>query len=61
MVIELDGSQHHTFEGKEHDKKRAEFFNEYGVIVLRINNIEVTRNFKDVCKYIDALVKTRIK
>jgi very-short-patch-repair endonuclease len=61
MIIELDGSQHHSLERKDYDEKRTAFFNEYGVIVLRINNSEVNRNFDDVCKYIDGLVKTRIR
>ena len=59
MIIELDGSQHHSLEREDYDEKRTAFFNEYGVIVLRINNSEVNRNFDDVCKYIDGLVKTR--
>ena len=60
LIIELDGSQHHTIESEEYDEKRTLFFNEYGVTVLRINNSDINRNFNEVCKYIDGLIKTRI-
>ena len=60
LVIELDGSQHYTPEAKEYDQVRTRFFEEYGIYVLRINNLEVVRNFDGVCKYVDKIVKQRL-
>ncbi len=57
LVIELDGSGHYTPEGREHDKIRTEFLEEYGVTVIRILNSEIERNFEGVCLYIDRLVR----
>ena len=57
LVIELDGAQHYTEEGKQYDEKRTEFLENYGLKVVRIPNVNVTRDFKRVCEYIDDLVK----
>ena len=56
MVIELDGSQHYTPEAKEYDEDRTVFLREYGIKVIRINNMEINQNFDGVCRYIDKLV-----
>ena len=56
MVIELDGSQHYTPEAKKYDDDRTIFLQEYGIKVIRINNMEINRNFDGVCRYIDKLV-----
>ena len=56
MVIELDGSQHYTPEAKEYDEDRTVFLREYGIKVVRINNMEINQNFDGVCRYIDKLV-----
>ena len=57
IVIELDGSQHFEDKGLEKDIARTEFLEEYGLIVIRIPNNEISRNFRGVCEYIDAMVK----
>ena len=57
LVIELDGSQHYTEEGIEYDKERTAFLAQYKIKVIRISNLDVLRNFKDVCEYIDGVVK----
>ena len=57
LVIELDGSQHYSDEGKVHDSERTEALEkEYGVKVVRFTNVEVMQNFKGVCLHIDKLV-----
>ena len=61
LVIELDGSQHYDPEAKLYDEERTEFFNGYDIEVVRINNLEITRNFRGVCLYIDKIVKRRMK
>lgn len=58
LVIEIDGSQHYSEENIQYDKKRSAYFSEYGIIVIRIQNIQINTNFCDVCEYIDSVVKT---
>ena len=57
MIIELDGSQHYTTEGKEEDKERTDFLEKYGLKIIRISNMDVNRNFEGVCVYIDKMVR----
>ena len=61
LVIELDGSQHYDPEAKLYDEERTEFLKGYDIEVIRINNLEITRNFRGVCLYIDKIVKRRMK
>ena len=56
LVIELDGSGHYTAEGKQYDKERTAFLEEYGISVIRIPNTEIHENFRGVCDYIDYFV-----
>ena len=58
LVIEIDGSQHYSEENIQYDKKRSAYFAEYGIIAIRIQNIQINTNFCDVCEYIDSIVKT---
>ncbi len=57
LVVELDGSGHYTREGIEYDNQRTEFLEEYGLTVVRIPNTEINTNFREVCEYIDKIVK----
>ena len=57
LVIELDGSGHYTKEGIEYDKQRTAFLEEYGLQVLRIPNTEINKNCRNICEYIDGVVK----
>ena len=57
IAIEIDGSQHYTDEGLEHDQIRTENISDRGITVIRIPNNEVDNNFKAVCKYIDNEIK----
>ena len=59
LVIELDGSQHYTEEGKKKDKARTEGFKKYGILVLRFSNSDVDKNFDGVCYMIDKVIKER--
>ena len=56
LVIELDGSGHYTEEGKQYDKERTAFLEEYNISVIRIPNTEIHENFRGVCDYIDYFV-----
>jgi len=57
LVIEPDGSQHYEDGKIEKDAARTAFLEGHGLTIIRIPNIEVTRNFRGVCAYIDTAVK----
>ena len=61
LVIELDGSQHYTNQGKAHDEARTEILERYGIHVLRFSNKDVNDNFEGVCYKIDKVINERIK
>jgi very-short-patch-repair endonuclease len=54
LVIEVDGSQHYSIAGTEDDRMRDEFFRNYGLRVLRFNNLEVLHNLEGVIETILA-------
>ena len=60
LIVELDGSQHFEEEGERYDQERTEFLKQYGITVLRIPNIDVNRNFQNVCEYIDVTVRQSV-
>ena len=60
LVIELDGSEHYTEEGRQHDEERTAFLNEYGLTVIRFTNLDIRDRFQGVCQYIDRAVKQSI-
>ena len=60
LVIEIDGSQHHTAVGKEKDEFRTYILEGYGLKVIRFTNSQIDDNFIAVCKYIDSVVKDLI-
>ncbi len=57
IVIELDGWQHKTDEGKTHDKERSEFLKNEGFRILRFWNNEVNRNLEGVILKIEDEVE----
>ena len=50
LVIELDGSQHYSEEGKAYDMERDAFLNAQGLTVLRYANSDVNTQFEAVCR-----------
>ena len=60
LVIELDGSQHYEEPGFKKDLCRTEIIEKRNLLVIRIPNNEITRNFRGVCEYIDQIVKSRL-
>lgn len=58
LVIELDGSQHYDEIGITKDQERTKHLESLGLKVIRIPNNEVNNNFKGVCEFIDAEVKS---
>ena len=61
LVIELDGSQHYMTEEAEKDAIRTKRLQDKGLLVVRIPNNEVSRNFRGVCEYLDDLIKSRME
>ena len=60
LIIELDGSQHYSNEGKNSDEQRSAFLQTLGLQILRFSNKEVNENFEGVCFIIDKTIKERI-
>ena len=60
LVIELDGSQHYEEEAKKYDTIRTEYLNRHGIAILRYTNLDIQRQFKNVCGDIDHHVQERI-
>lgn len=61
LVIEVDGSQHYTTQGKEYDKERSKILESYDLKVIRFSNYEIDKEFSNVCEAIDSVIKSRIK
>ena len=61
LVIELDGSQHYTPEGKSYDEARTEIINQYGILVIRYSNLDIDIKFEGVCYEIDKIITERMQ
>jgi len=48
IVIEIDGSQHYTDEGKRYDEERTKILEGYGLTVIRFSNYDVINDFESV-------------
>ena len=59
LVIELDGSQHYTIDGKNYDANSTSILEKYGIKVLRFSNLDLDQNFEGVCFIIDKNIKER--
>ena len=57
LIIEIDGSQHYTEDGRKHDDFRTEILEGYDLKVIRFTNRQVKENFRGVCGFIDKTVK----
>ncbi len=60
LIIEIDGSQHYTEEGKRTDEFRTEVLEGYDLKVVRFTNRQIDDNFRGVCEYIDAIVNASL-
>ncbi len=60
LVIELDGSQHCTPKNVQYDMKRTNYLESQGLYVLRLSNLDVTRQFSAVCEAVDLAIRDRI-
>ena len=60
LVIELDGGGHYSPEQQRKDDQRTNDLSTMNLIVLRICNLEIDRNFCGVCEYVDSLVQNSL-
>ena len=62
LVIELDGNQHFTTDrAVDYDLKRTKDIEKYGFLVLRYSNLDIHRQFRNVCEDIDNHVQERLQ
>ena len=52
LIIELDGGQHYTDEGKTKDTIRDAYLREHGLEILRFSDIEVLKSTNNVMQVI---------
>lgn len=60
LVLELDGGGHFTKEQIEQDGIRTKELENMNLQIIRILNIEIDRNFKEVCELIDNAVNNSL-
>ena len=60
LVIEIDGTQHNTDEGRKRDEFRTEVLEGYSLKVIRFTNWDIDTKFREVCDYIDYVVQMSI-
>ena len=60
LIIELDGGGHYTTEQRIKDEQRTNDLNAMNLTIVRICNLDIDRNFRGVCAYIDRLVQNSL-
>lgn len=60
LVIELDGRQHYTENGRAYDESRTEYLHAQGLKVLRFKNYQIRDHFPTVCEEIDLFLSACI-
>ncbi|MCP4604714.1 MAG: endonuclease domain-containing protein [Proteobacteria bacterium] len=60
LVIELDGSQHYTQEGKVSDGLRDEELRKMGLFIMRLSNLDVLNNMDGVITMIYRYLETQL-
>ena len=61
LIIEIDGSQHYTEQGKQKDEFRTEILEGYDLKIIRFSNHQINANFQGVCQYINIVVKATLE
>ena len=61
LIIEIDGSQHYTEQGRQDDEFRTDILEGYDLKVIRFTNRQIDKNFRGVCEYIDTVVKASLR
>lgn len=57
LVIELDGSQHYSTDGRKYDRIRTEVLEANHLSVIRFTNTDIHERFESVCLMIEHWVK----
>ena len=57
LVIEVDGGQHFSEEGKNYDAQREEYMSSLGIRTLRFSNLDILKNIDGVWERIIQVVK----
>ena len=60
LIVELDGGGHYKEAVMKKDEIRADLLEKHGFKILRFCNLDIDRNFYEVCTVIDCEVKKRI-
>ena len=61
LVVEVDGSEHYEPEAMAYDQRRTDFLRrEYGLEVLRFDDVEVLQHFNEVCDAIHIFVQRKL-
>ena len=60
LVLELDGAQHCEPEMLDYDRQRTVYLEKKGLMVMRISNLDVMREFRSVCDAVDQAVRARV-
>ena len=60
LIIEIDGLQHYTPEGKKADEFRTEILEGYDLTVLRFTNGQIENQFEGVCLFIEKTLRERL-
>ena len=61
LVIEVDGGQHYTDEGRANDNIRDAYLKKHGIDVLRFSDIEVLKSTDDVIDTVLHKIKEKGK
>ena len=59
LIVEVDGGQHFTEEGRKYDAFRTRQLQKWGFTVVRYSNLAVHQNFDGVCQDIINMVNGR--
>ena len=57
LVIEIDGSQHFSNKNRKNDEIRTKSLENYGLKVVRYNNMEVFENIEGVIMHLYDIIK----
>ena len=60
LVIELDGGGHYNPAHQLDDAKRTKALEALGLHVIRICNLDIDRNFRGVCEYIELDIRNSL-
>lgn len=52
LIVELDGSQHFDEKALLYDTRRTDFFDTFGIKVIRFTNSDINNDFDGVCSAI---------